>query len=113
MGPLGRSSTRPNPAQGQRRYELRQGYREGQEGQLGALGLVVNAIALWNSRYLELALNHLANLGAEVKPEDIQRLSPLAHEHINLHGRYQFTLAEPVTHGELRPLRSWCRAGRE
>ena len=32
--------------------ELRQRYREGTEDQLGALGLVVNALALWNIRYL-------------------------------------------------------------
>ena len=30
------------------RGELRQHYREGQEDQLGALRLVVNAIVLWN-----------------------------------------------------------------
>jgi TnpA family transposase len=34
---------------GQRR-ELRQRYREGQEDQLGALGLVVNALILWTTR---------------------------------------------------------------
>jgi TnpA family transposase len=31
-----------------KRGELRQRYREGQEDQLGALGLVVNAVILWN-----------------------------------------------------------------
>jgi hypothetical protein len=29
--------------------ELRQRYREGQEDQLGALGLVVNMIVFWNT----------------------------------------------------------------
>ena len=38
------------------RGELRQRYREGQEDQLGALGLVVNAVVLWNTRYLDAAL---------------------------------------------------------
>lgn len=38
------------------RGELRQRYREGQEDQLGALGLVVNAIVLWNTCYMEAAL---------------------------------------------------------
>jgi TnpA family transposase len=32
-----------------KRGELRQHYREGQEDQLGALGLVVNMIVLWNT----------------------------------------------------------------
>jgi TnpA family transposase len=33
------------------RGELRQRYREGQEDQLGALGLVVNILVLWNTVY--------------------------------------------------------------
>jgi hypothetical protein len=40
----------------------------------------------------------------EMKPEDVARLSPLGYAHINLLGRYSFTLAEPLTRGELRPL---------
>jgi TnpA family transposase len=36
--------------------ELRQRYREGQEDQLGALGLVVNMIVLWNTLYAGAAL---------------------------------------------------------
>jgi TnpA family transposase len=33
------------------RGQLRQGYREGQEDQLGALGLVVNVLILWTTRF--------------------------------------------------------------
>ena len=36
-----------------KRGELRQRYREGQKDQLGALGLVVNTIVLWNQAYFE------------------------------------------------------------
>ena len=39
-----------------KRGELRQRYREGQEDQLGALGLVVNMIVLWNTIYMDAAL---------------------------------------------------------
>jgi TnpA family transposase len=35
------------------RGQIRQAYREGQEDQLAALGLVLNAVVLWNTRYLE------------------------------------------------------------
>ena len=42
-----------------KRGELRQRYREGQEEQLGALGLVVNVIALWNTIYMQAALEQL------------------------------------------------------
>ena len=33
------------------------------------------------------------------------RLSPLLHEHINMLGRYDFTLPEGIAAGYLRPLR--------
>jgi TnpA family transposase len=88
-----------------RRGELRQAYRVGQEDQLGALGLVLNAIVVWNTRYMGLALDQLRAAGMRIDPEDVERLSPLVHHHIHLDGRYSFTLPEPLTRGELRPLR--------
>ena len=42
----------------------------------------------------------------EIQSEDITRLSPLVFEHINLLGRYAFSLPEAVSRGELRPLRN-------
>ncbi len=85
--------------------ELRQRYREGQEDQLGALGLVVNAVVLWNTEYMEQALQTLRAEGMLPQPADIERLSPLGYEHINLLGRYHFTLTDALRRGELRPLR--------
>lgn len=83
--------------------ELRQRYREGQEDQLGALGIVVNIILLWNTIYMDKALAHLKNLGYEMRIEDVARLSPLGHKHINLMGRYNFSLPEELE--EMRALR--------
>jgi TnpA family transposase len=88
-----------------RKGELRQKYREGMEDQLGALGLVVNAIVLWNTRYIEVALDDLKRSGARVSPVDVARLSPLLHEHVNMLGKYDFTLPEGIARGQLRPLR--------
>jgi TnpA family transposase len=87
------------------RGELRQRYREGQEDQLGALGLVVNAIVLWNTLYMEAALKQIQDGQMPVAAADIARLSPLVHRHINFQGRYSFALAEAVARGALRPLR--------
>jgi hypothetical protein len=72
----------------------------------GALGLVLNAIVLWNTRYLDRALNYRTIQGRTVATDDIARLPPLIHDHINLHGRYLFTLAGRAAHGHLRPLNS-------
>jgi hypothetical protein len=87
------------------RGELRQRYREGQEDQLGALGLVVNAVVLWNTRYLDAALAQIRGSSGLVRPEDVERLSPLTLDHINVLGRYEFALKESVRQGRLRPLR--------
>ena len=86
------------------RGQLRQRYREGQEDQLGALGLVVNAIVLWNTRYMDAALGELRQEGRQVADDDVKRLSPLGHEHINFLGRYQFSTPE-LPPNQLRPLR--------
>jgi TnpA family transposase len=96
-----------------KRGELRQRYREGQEDQLGALGLVVNAIILWNTISMDAVLGQLRAEGFDVRDEDVARLSPLAHEHINMLGRYAFILPEPVARGELRPLRIPAQAAEE
>lgn len=89
-----------------KRGELRQRYREGQEDQLGALGLVVNIIILWNTLYINAALDQLAGEGYSIRPEDVARLSPLVFEHINLLGRYAFSVPDSVVRGQLRPLRN-------
>ena len=42
--------------------EIRKRYQDGQEDQLGALGLVTNAVVLWNTIYIQAALDHLRNV---------------------------------------------------
>ena len=88
-----------------RHGELRQHYVAGMEDQLGSLGLVMNAIILWNARYIDLALDHLRSEGFEVREEDVQRLSPLKFEHLHLGGRYHFALTAQVPVGQFRRLR--------
>jgi len=87
------------------RGEMRQKYREGMEDQLGALGLVVNAVVLWNTRYLGASLEWLEAISDEVHPDDVPRLSPLRFAHINMLGRYHFEVNADVAAGMLRPLR--------
>jgi TnpA family transposase len=89
-----------------KRGELRQRYREGQEDQLGALGLVVNMIVLWNTIYMQAALDQLRAEGFPIVDEDIPHLNPHVHDHINMLGRYSFAVPESVARGELRPLRN-------
>ena len=87
-----------------RRGEIRKAYREGQEDQLGALGLVTNAVVLWNIISLQAALEHLQSEGMDIDPEDRARLSPLQHKHIHVLGRHSFALADAIASGNLQPL---------
>ena len=80
-------------------------YREGQEDQLSSLGLVLNAVALWNTLYLDKAVSHLREEDREVRDEDLARVSPLMHAHVRVLGRYHFRLDESVAEGGMRPLR--------
>jgi hypothetical protein len=66
----------------------------------------VNIIVLWNTLYIDAILQQLRAEGFPVQSEDVARLSPLVYEHINLLGRYAFSVPEAVQRGELRPLRS-------
>lgn len=43
--------------------------------------------------------------GMTIFPEDMARLSPIGHEHVNVYGKYSFTLAEPIQQGAFHPLR--------
>ncbi|WP_449867013.1 Tn3 family transposase [Nonomuraea phyllanthi] len=60
------------------------------------MGLVVNAVALWNSKYLSAAVDRLRADGVPVKDEDAARLSPLGHAHLNVLGRYSISSSTPA-----------------
>ncbi len=87
------------------RGQIRQAYRDGQEDQLAALGLVLNAVVLWNTRYLDAVVAQLRAEGHEIRDEDIARLSPLKNRHINFLGRYLFNIKASGPGQGLRPLR--------
>ncbi|NUP42672.1 MAG: Tn3 family transposase [Streptomyces sp.] len=83
--------------------QLYQRYQDGMEDQIGALGLVLNALVLFNTRYMDAAVNQLRADGLDVADEDVARLSPFVRHHVNVLGRYSFQL--PDLPGGLRPLR--------
>jgi len=83
--------------------ELYQRYHTGMEDQLGALGLVLNCIVLWNTVYMNAALEQLRAGGHRVDDEDVARLSPFIRRHLRVHGDYSFLLPELA--GALRELR--------
>lgn len=74
------------------------------EDQLGALGLILNCIVLWNTRYMNAALDQLRAQGYLVLDEDVARLSPFLRNHLNVVGNYTFALPD-IGEAGFRPLR--------
>jgi TnpA family transposase len=83
--------------------EIYQRYHVGMEEQLGALGLVLNCIVLWNTFYMNAALEKLRAEGYPVREKDVVHLSPFIRKHLGVHGRYNFVL--PDLGGSIRELR--------
>ena len=54
---------------------------------------------------MDAALQELRKEGYPIKEEDVVRLSPFGHRHLNMLGRYSFSISEEVKRGELRQLR--------
>jgi Tn3 transposase DDE domain len=87
-----------------RKGELHEAYHAGMEDQLGALGLVLNCVTLWNTIYLDHALSILRAAGHTIDHGDAARLSAYQYRHINVHGHYSFAPPENPGHRrELRP----------
>ncbi len=78
---------------------------EAQLNRASALSLVINAIAVWNTRYFERAQTALARQGVPVPEHVWQHLSTLQWAHIHLNGSYHFT--DITLKEDFRPLRQY------
>lgn len=88
-----------------RRGHVYHPYRLGQEQQLGALGLVTNVLTLWNSGYMDHAVEHLRSEGTNIADGDVEHLLPLQHEQVNLHAAMSSSAPDHLRRGLLRPAR--------
>jgi TnpA family transposase len=86
--------------------ELRDRTHENQRHRASGLNLVVAAIVLWNTVYLERAVAAIRQNGHTVSDEMLAHLSPLKWQHINLTGDYHWRKNAGLRHRRLRPLRS-------
>jgi len=84
--------------------ELRDRTYENQRHRASGLNLVVAAIVLWNTAYLEQTVRALRKRGQVIPDELLQHLSPLGWEHINLTGDYVWR-QQRIAEGGFRELR--------
>jgi len=92
--------------------ELRDRTYDNQQHRAGGLSLVVAAIVLWNTVYLEKAVQTMRERGDVVDESLLTHLSPLGWEHINLTGDYLWRSDGGLRRGKLRPLRLGPSFGR-
>ena len=87
--------------------EIRDRTYENQQHRASDLNLLVTAIILWNTRYLERAVAILRNV-EDVPDQLLAHLSPLGWEHVNLTGDYVWGTQQDVSENTvgLRPLRA-------
>lgn len=84
--------------------EMRDRSFENQRYRASGLNLVVAAIVLWNTVYLERSVQALRDSGKKVDDKLLTHLSPLGWEHINLIGDYIWHQSNEVEKGQFRPL---------
>lgn len=84
--------------------EMRDRSFENQRYRASGLNLVIAAIVLWNTVYLERVIQHLKDHGQTVNENLLKHLSPLGWEHINLTGDYVWRQNKVMEKGEFRPL---------
>ena len=85
--------------------EIRDRSFENQRYRASGLNLVVAAIVLWNTVYLERAVKALRDSGMTIDEALLTHLAPLGWEHIGLTGDYLWRQSKPVDQGRFRPLR--------
>lgn len=86
--------------------EIRDRSFEQQRYRASGLNLVTAAIVLWNTVYLERAVQAMLDRDLPVAPILYPYLSPLGWEHINLTGDYVWRQSHKLTPGKFRPLRA-------
>lgn len=84
--------------------ELRERTMQNQLQKASALNLIINAINIWNTLYLEKAINYKESIGEYIDYNLISHISPLGWEHINMLGEYTFNLNELESTELHRPL---------
>ena len=77
-----------------------------QQYRASALNLVVSAITLWNTIYIEKAVAHLRKNGWEITDKHLEHLTPLGWEHISLTGDYIWNPNISTSLTNLRDLRT-------
>jgi TnpA family transposase len=84
--------------------EIRDRTHESQRHRASGLNLTVAAIILWNTVYLERAVNAMRAHGHHIDETLLKHVAPIHWNHINLTGDYAWKQHRLVGKGGFRPL---------
>ena len=93
------------PVQYHRLGEVRDRSFENQRFRASGLSVVVAAIVLWNTVYLERAVGALRAAGVHIDDALMPHMSPLGWDHISLTGDFLWREDRRVQQGQFRHLR--------
>ncbi|HFE2685577.1 TPA: Tn3 family transposase, partial [Klebsiella pneumoniae] len=85
--------------------EIRDRKPENHSYRASGLTLLTAAISLWNTVYMERAVDALKRKGVKINEQLLSHLSPLGWEHINLTGDYIWKSNRIPASGKFRRLR--------
>lgn len=87
-----------------KRGELRERELQDQLQRVSALNILINTISIWNTTYLQKAIDYLKSSGNHFNEDLLKHIAPLGWEHINFLGEYTFDMRNVPEGDELRPL---------
>ena len=86
-----------------KRGELRERELQDQLQRASALNIIINAISVWNTAYLQKAIDHIKETSS-IDESLLEHIAPLGWEHINFLGEYNFEIRNTPETKELGPL---------
>jgi len=86
-----------------KRGELRERELQDQLQRASALNILINAISIWNTTYLQKAVDYMKSTGG-LDEDLLKHIASLGWEHINFLGEYSFDISNASEPDELRPL---------
>lgn len=81
--------------------KFREGTVQNQLQRATVLNSIINSISIWNTIYLEKAIEYKKSIGEDLNESLIANISPLGWENINMLGEYKFKFDDNEI---LRPL---------
>jgi len=60
----------------------------------GCLNLLANAVVVWNTVYMQTAIEELIRRGQAVNEADFVHLSPVRFKHISRYGKFRFDVGD-------------------